>query len=35
LRVAPDAVIVDTTDMTIEQVVEKIVAIVERRVHGS
>lgn len=35
LKVAPDAVIVDTTDMTIEQVVEKIVAIVERRVHGS
>ncbi len=34
LRVAPDAVIVDTTDMTVEQVVEKIVTIVERRVHG-
>jgi cytidylate kinase len=35
LRVAPDAMIVDTTDMTIEQVVEEIVTIVERRAHGS
>jgi len=35
LRVAPDAVSVDTTDMTIEQVVDEIVAIVERRTHGS
>jgi cytidylate kinase len=35
LRVAPGAVLVDTTDMTIEQVVEKIVVIAEGRVHGS
>ncbi len=32
LRVAPDAVSVDTTDMTIERVVEAIVAIVEKRI---
>lgn len=35
LRVAPDALLVDTTNMTAEQVVEKIVAIVERQMHGS
>lgn len=35
LRVAPGAVLVDTTDMTIEQVVEKIVAIAEGRAYGS
>ena len=34
LRIAPDAVQVDTTDMTIEQVVETIVAIAGRRIHG-
>ncbi len=34
LRIAPDAVPVDTTDMTIEQVVETIVGIAERRIHG-
>jgi cytidylate kinase len=31
LKVAPDAVIVDTTDMTIEQVVESIVAIAAKK----
>jgi len=34
LKVAPDAISVDTTNMTIEQVVESIVAIVERQVYG-
>jgi len=35
LRVAPDAVSVDTTHMNVDQVVESIVAIVERQIHGS
>ena len=35
LRVAPDALLVDTTNMTIEQVVAEIVAVVERQMHGS
>lgn len=35
LRIAQDAVIVDTTNMTIEQVVEKIVAIAERCIYDS
>ncbi len=35
LQVASDAVHVDTTNMTIEQVVEAIVVIAERRIHGS
>ena len=34
LRVAPNAVLVDTTNMTIERVVEAIVAITERRANG-
>ena len=35
LRVARDAVVMDTTSMTIQQVVEEIVAIAEGRIHGS
>jgi cytidylate kinase len=35
LCVAQDAVIVDTTDMTVEQVVEEIAATAEGRAHGS
>lgn len=35
LQVAPDAVPVDTTNMTIEQVVDAIVAIAEGRVRGA
>lgn len=35
LRVAPDAAPIDTTNMTIEQVVEAIVVIAERKIHGS
>ncbi len=35
LQVASDAVPVDTTNMTIEQVVEALVVIAERRIHGS
>ena len=34
LRVAPDAVSMDTTNMTIQQVVESIVEIAERRTDG-
>lgn len=33
LQVAPNAILVDTTDMTIEQVVQTIVAIAERKAH--
>jgi cytidylate kinase len=33
LKVAPDAVLLDTTDMTIEEVVDKVIEISERHVH--
>lgn len=33
LQISPDAIIVDTTNMTIEEVVEKIAAITERHVY--
>lgn len=33
LRPTPDAVIVDSTDMTFEQVVDRILAIVEEKTH--
>ena len=35
LRIAPDAVTIDTTDMTVEQAVGIIVAIAERKINGS
>ena len=35
LQIAPDALIVDTTNMTINQVVEEIVAIAEGRIYDS
>ncbi len=34
LQIASDAVPVDTTNMSIEQVVDAVVAIAERRIHG-
>lgn len=34
LKPAPDAIILDTTDLTAEQVVEKMEAIVRERLHG-
>ena len=34
LSAAEDAVIIDTTDMTVEQVVEKIIKIYEQRMHA-